>query len=67
MLLGAEHMRSDPTTRAGSPLRERERGSLSDKDLEAVVDDSTENGLSSWGCPAKLFKYHRRRASVQRL
>ena len=28
---------------------------LSDKDLEPVIDNPVEDGLSPWGCSAKLF------------
>ena len=38
-----------PQLGAGSPLRKGERSPLSDKDLEAVVDDAVENALSPWG------------------
>ena len=48
-----------PQLGAGGPFREREGNALSDKDLEPVVDDSVENGLSPGGCSAKLLQNHR--------
>ena len=56
-----------PQLGAGGPIRERERGSLSDKDLEPVVDDPVKNGLSPWGYPAKLLQDHRRHPFVKSL
>ena len=32
-----------------------------------MIDDVVENGLSPWGCSAKLFQHHWRHASVQSL
>ena len=56
-----------PELRAGGPLCKGERDPLSDKELEAVVDDAVEDGLSPGGCAAILFMYHRRHTSVKRL
>ena len=56
-----------PQLGVGDPFGKREWHSLSDKDLETVVDDPVENGLRPGGGTLILLEDHRRHSLFQRL